>query len=257
MENAALNTAPTVPAKPGWGQRLGRVTIRLTIAALVIAAGGLTLARYDLIPKLAGFSALLGGALISLFAVLIGLAALIAGRKAVFPAKAKVIAALVVGVVYVGFIASRPLLGGDHPAIHDVTTDLANPPQFETLPLRADNLAGVGTVENWRTVHSAAYGHLKPVIVAKPVAAVTADAVRIAGDAGWDIVSADPARGHIEATASVSFIRFNDDVVIRIAPTADGRASRVDVRSVSRVGVADFGVNAARIEAFLAKLPAN
>jgi uncharacterized protein (DUF1499 family) len=43
---------------------------------------------------------------------------------------------------------------------------------------------------------------------------------------------------------------FADDVVVVISPTPNG--SRVDVRSVSRVGRSDEGVNAARIQAFAA-----
>jgi len=43
-----------------------------------------------------------------------------------------------------------------------------------------------------------------------------------------------------------------DDVVIRIAPTADN-GSRVDIRSVSRVGLSEVGTNTRRIRAFLKK----
>jgi hypothetical protein len=75
-------------------------------------------------------------------------------------------------------------------------------------------------------------------------------------EAGWKIAKSDPARGAVEATASVSYIRFHDDVVIRILPVADGSQSRVDMRSVSRVGVGDLGVNAWRIRSFLGALAA-
>lgn len=242
--------------KATWAERLAKSSFRLAIAALAVAAIGLTLARYDLIPKLTGFSTLLGGGLIAALALLIGIGGLVAGRKTVNPARGKGIAGVVLSLVFVGFLASRPLAAGDVPAIHDITTDLANPPQFEVLTLRPDNLVGVGTVENWRKVHAAAYGDLGSITVAKPVAAATADAVRLATAAGWRIAASDPARGHVEATASVSYIRFQDDVVIRIVPTGDGRQSRVDMRSVSRVGVSDLGVNARRIRDFLAAMAA-
>jgi uncharacterized protein (DUF1499 family) len=39
-------------------------------------------------------------------------------------------------------------------------------------------------------------------------------------------------------------------------PTDDGKASIVDMRSVSRVGVSDLGVNAKRIRSFLDSLAA-
>jgi len=239
-----------------WASRLGRLAFRLAFIAVGAAVIGLCLARYDLIPKMVGFMAFLGGGAASVLALLLGLAALIAGRKGRLPGRGQVIAAIAVSVLYVGFLATRPLAAGDAPALHDISTDLANPPQFEVLPLRADNLAGVGTLDNWRQIHAQAYGDLGPVTIAKPVPAVTADAVRLAEEAGWRVAISDTARGHVEATASVSFIRFQDDVVIRIVPVDDGRHSRVDMRSVSRVGIGDLGVNARRIRAFLASLAA-
>jgi hypothetical protein len=242
--------------RAGRATRLASWSLRIALASLAVAVIGLTLARYDVIAKLTGFSGLLGGGLIALVALFLGLASLFAGRGAVWPFRRKAWAGILVALLYVGFLGSRPLVAGNAPAIHDITTDLANPPQFEVLPLRADNFAGVGTVENWRRIHQQAYGDLGPVTVPKPVATVTADAARLAEEAGWKLAMVDPARGHIEATASVSYIRFHDDVVLRVVPTQDGKGSRVDMRSVSRVGVGDLGVNARRIRDFLAALTA-
>jgi uncharacterized protein (DUF1499 family) len=45
---------------------------------------------------------------------------------------------------------------------------------------------------------------------------------------------------------------FKDDVVVRIIPERGG--SRVDVRSVSRVGRSDVGANAKRIRTYLQAL---
>ncbi len=65
---------------------------------------------------------------------------------------------------------------------------------------------------------------------------------------GWEIVASDARAGRIEATATTFWYGFKDDVVIRVRPMATG--SRVDLRSVSRVGQSDLGKNAARIRAF-------
>lgn len=221
-----------------------------------MAVIGLTLARYDLIAKLAGFSALLGGGLIALVALVCGVGALIAGRGGAAGGRGKLLAAIAVSLAYVGFIASRPMAAGEAPAIHDVTTDLTNRPQFEVLPLRADNLVGVETLDNWKKLHAGAYGDLKPVTLALPVPEATAMVAWLAISRGWTIAKSDPARGHVEATASASYIRFNDDVVIRIVPSADDKGATVGVRSVSRVGISDFGVNARRIREFLKDLAA-
>lgn len=247
---------PNFANRASWATRLSLWSLRWAIAALAVAVTGLTLARYDVIAKMAGFSALLAGGLVALVALILGLTSLFAGRGTIWPSRRKALVGLLIALFYVGFLASRPLVAGDAPAIHDITTDLANPPQFEVLPLRADNLVGVGTIENWRRIHEQAYGDLGPVTIPKPVAVVTADAARLAEEAGWKLAKVDPARGHVEATASVSYIRFHDDVVLRIVPTKDGKGSRVDMRSVSRVGVGDLGVNARRIREFLAALAA-
>ena len=67
---------------------------------------------------------------------------------------------------------------------------------------------------------------------------------------GWDVVTAKAADGHIEATAITAVLGFKDDIVIRIVAKDGG--SRIDMRSASRLGRSDLGVNAARIQAFLA-----
>jgi uncharacterized protein (DUF1499 family) len=69
---------------------------------------------------------------------------------------------------------------------------------------------------------------------------------------GWEIVAQDLGRGRIEVTATTFWFGFKDDVVVRIVPSA--ARSRIDVRSVSRVGVGDAGANATRIRQYLARL---
>ncbi len=140
------------------------------------------------------------------------------------------------------------------PPIHDITTDTADPPAFATvLPLRASapNSAEYGGPEI-AAQQRAAYPDLGPVDLAAPPADAFRRALEGARDMGWQIVAADSAAGRIEATATTRWFHFKDDVVIRIRPAAGG--SRVDVRSVSRVGQSDVGTNARRIRSYLARL---
>jgi len=69
---------------------------------------------------------------------------------------------------------------------------------------------------------------------------------------GWTLVANNPAEGRIEATDTTFWYGFKDDIVIRVTPA--GAGSRVDVRSVSRVGRSDIGTNARRVRRYLAKL---
>ena len=71
---------------------------------------------------------------------------------------------------------------------------------------------------------------------------------------GWTLVDANEAEGRIEATAETGWVRFKDDVVIRIQPGRD--QTRVDVRSKSRVGRGDMGANARRVRDYLSSLQA-
>jgi len=77
-------------------------------------------------------------------------------------------------------------------------------------------------------------------------------ALAAARASGWAIVAADSAAGRIEATATTAWFGFKDDVVVRVAP--EGTGSRVDVRSVSRVGKSDVGANARRIREYLERV---
>lgn len=58
--------------------------------------------------------------------------------------------------------------------------------------------------------------------------------------------------GRIEATDTTFWFGFKDDIVVRITSTA--RGSRIDVRSVSRVGRSDLGTNAKRVKGYLQKI---
>ena len=69
---------------------------------------------------------------------------------------------------------------------------------------------------------------------------------------GWTIVAADANAGRIEASEQTRWFRFTDDVVIRVV--GDGAGSRIDMRCTSRQGRSDYGVNAARIRAYMGAL---
>jgi uncharacterized protein (DUF1499 family) len=97
-----------------------------------------------------------------------------------------------------------------------------------------------------------AYPDIKPLTLDVPPGQVFDRALAAAKAMGWTIAVADSASGRIEATETTQWFGFKDDVVVRIG--AEGSGSRVDVRSLSRVGRGDFGTNAARVRAYLARL---
>ena len=101
-------------------------------------------------------------------------------------------------------------------------------------------------------VVDAAYPDVQPATLVAPADAAFKRALNAARDLGWQIVAAVPNEGRIEATDTTNWFGFEDDIVVRVTPTDGG--SRVDVRSVSRVGKGDLGKNAARVRAYLRRL---
>lgn len=141
------------------------------------------------------------------------------------------------------------------PAIHDITTDTANPPPFVAVaPLRANAPNGVDyKADKNVTKQQEAYPDIQPLIAPDVAPAdLFKRAEATARAMNWEIVAAEGAEGRIEATDTTAWWGFKDDIVIRVA--AEGTGSRLDIRSMSRVGGSDIGKNAERIRAFLSRL---
>ncbi len=143
--------------------------------------------------------------------------------------------ALVISALALGFPAYYYYQVQHLPRIHDISTDTQNPPSPQTAEQQKEG-----------------YPDIAPARLEVPPPAAFERALAAARAMRWDIVAADSAQGRIEATATTLLFGFKDDVVVRVAP--DGAGSRVDVRSLSRVGRSDFGTNAKRVRAYLKAL---
>jgi uncharacterized protein (DUF1499 family) len=143
---------------------------------------------------------------------------------------------------------------GKLPPIHDITTDLAEPPAFVALAeargKEPNGVAYEGAAA--REGQQRAYADIQPKVLAVPPREAVQRVIDAARALGWEVVASDATTGRVEATATTRWFGFKDDVVVRVRP--EGTGSRVDVRSASRVGTSDVGANAARVREFLAKL---
>ena len=150
----------------------------------------------------------------------------------------------------------QPGEGENFPPIHDISTDTINPPTYvAVLPLRADapNTVVFGgspnmTAERQTQMQVEAYPDIVPHLLDASEAEIFERAVKAVNSMGWELVAAIPEDGRIEATATTFWFRFKDDVVIRIR--SEGTQTRVDARSLSRVGNGDVGANAKRLRKF-------
>ena len=148
-------------------------------------------------------------------------------------------------------------LASQVPPIHDITTNIDSPPQFVAIaPLRAnapnpsEYLVGE-TSELQRQF----YPDILPIVYLQCREEVFSAVTSLAAELGWEIVDANLPDGRVEATETTQWFGFKDDVVIRLI---DGSTNStiMDVRSKSRVGRSDIGVNAKRIRNFTALLNA-
>jgi hypothetical protein len=259
-------------AKAAAGSRNTDWARWITVAALVFGVGGVAAALIAAVGAGQGawhfrgaFTVLRYAFFAAIAGAVLGLAGLIAARRV---RKARLmlpnLVAVVAALAFVLFLGAQIRTARSVPAIHDVATDLDDVPQFTRLKVRDDNLENVpdmdrpelkalGAEARWKAIHREAYGDLKSVRVPMSVEDTIRRAAQLARDRGWSVAHEDQQAGVLEATDTTLFFRFRDDVVVR-ARAAPGSGSIVDMRSISRVGGSDVGVNARRVRDFLEDL---
>ena len=97
-----------------------------------------------------------------------------------------------------------------------------------------------------QTEPMSAYPERRPQIYPRPAQAVLEAAVAAARANGWEIRRIDSKQHYLHAVAATPLWRFKDDVEVWVKTTKNGD-SALYLRSASRIGVADFGANTARI----------
>ena len=193
------------------------------------------------------------------FGLVVGIAALVLlAIQVLFKRKTVSIASAAIAVIFSTIAIALPLgmmtTAKNVPPIHDISTDVVNPPQFAAIaPLRADapnpvEYAGAEAAEQQRTAYpdlqTLTYSQSKPELVEASKQAVE--------NLGWELVNTDADKGIVEATETTAWFGFKDDVVVRVTDNDSERL--VDIRSKSRIGKSDLGKNAARIHALIDEL---
>jgi len=233
---------------------LGFLTYGIAALALLLLCAAGPLYRIGLLSLASAFTVLRWGVYVGVAGMA---ASLVAGGLAYRRGERRGVllagAALIVGLVAVGIPLQWVWAGRRLPPIHDLTTDLENPPTFvAVVPLRAEAPNSLDRPPILADQQRRGYPDLAPVTLPAPAAEVFERALSAAQDLGWRIVTADKSGGRIEATDTTRWFGFEDDVVVRLTPWGSG--TRVDVRSVSRVGTGDAGTNARRIRQYLDRL---
>ncbi len=225
-----------------------------------LVAGFVTLlgpagAYLGLFAPLTGFMLFVSGALLGgVLSVIVGLVGIGLSRGGRDPAgRSKALGGLAIGLGLLIVVLGAATMARDVPSINDISTDLDNPPAFESARIVPDYVGrDMSYPPEFVEIVRESYPDLAPLRLDSPPDASFARAIATAESLGWEIVARSESRGVFDAQATSGIFRFVDDITIRIV--AEGSGSRVDMRSKSREGQSDLGANAARIRKFFAAL---
>jgi len=229
------------------------------LQGLYFALGALSLAGFTLGPGLAhvevvrpqtGFLLFALGGLLGALVTVIGIGVI------VLKGPRWLLISTAMGLVPALAIVYFMIQGSKYPLINDVTTDTTSPPEFEhaaTLPPNTDrNLSFPPENKGYVDIQ---YPEVRPLKLSVDIDEAYEKVKALAAEhENWTITSTRVSgdERYVEGVAESNTFRFKDDFVVRISPRPEG--SVVDMRSKSRDGQGDFGVNANRIKKFLSEL---
>jgi hypothetical protein len=236
-----------------WSRRTG-------LFALAVAGVASGLSRFGAIEPTGALTVLGAALVLACLAALLATTAFVViwrtGRGGAGVAFAGLVMALLL-FAYPAYLSFQAMY---LPILNDVSTDLETPPTF-LLSAKARQARGnVTPPESTRQAREAqrlAYPKVQPILVDMETNQAYQLALQTAKARGWRIVDAiapsvRESVGHIDAVDRSPLMGFQDDIAIRVKPSAN--ETRIDIRSVSRVGRHDFGANAHRIIRFAADI---
>jgi len=220
-------------------------SVRISLLALAVVALGPLLANLHVLRPMQGFLLFGLGALVGLVGIVAGIVRFLRGG-----AKPGSVA-IGLGLLAMLIVLMPAFLRGRVARINDVSTDLEDPP---ALTRAEGNGRSLEYPVDFVPIARESYKDLKPLTLTEPPEAVFQRVETLARrQSDWTVTACDAKTLVCEGYAESRMFRFRDDFAIRVRPD-EGGGSVVDMRSRSRDGKGDFGVNAARIHAFLAQL---
>lgn len=241
--------------------RTALLSLRLAAFSTAVALVGVAVARGGLDPQatLAVLGGAVGAAAVAVLSALIAFVVIWrSGRKGAGEAFAGLLLAVLL-LAYPAYLAQKV---ARFPGLVDLSTDIIDPPAF-SLSRQALAARGGTTPPSVpaqvRRRQLAAYPKVQPILLDLEAPEAYASIVKAINASGWRIVEQKPpggrsGLGHIDAIARSLILGFPCDVTLRIRPLAG--QTRVDIRSVSRFALSDFGANQRNVEVFEAALTA-
>jgi uncharacterized protein (DUF1499 family) len=252
--------APLIFTNPEADMILAWLTLFDGILALTLAIVGIICAHFGLMPAFHGFLIVLFGLVLAVIGLIVGVIALLItflmpSRRA---GRAQAVLGTILALSVVVPIIRIRRTTRQYPPINDITTDTKNAPSFvyaQTLP--ANRSRDMSYKPEMASVQEGAlvYRNLAPLKLKGSPDDVYKRVEIIAGEfPGWQVTYRDPARHTVEGVATSTLFQFKDDFVIQVQPAGDSSNSLIEMRSKSRDGKGDLGVNYNRIESFFKAL---
>jgi uncharacterized protein (DUF1499 family) len=257
-------SADTFPSlnPPSWPATLTRVGLWTVVVGMVLVIASGPTHRIGALGFRPALLALGIGTLIAALGALLAALGLVSGslKRTRVPRAAGAVA-IVAALASLGYLLSWWMRMSGAAMIHEVSTDLENPPPFVELKEERARTRNVNPPDYVAQIQGRSgpidvpaqqrkfYPDIQPLTLNVTPEEAYARARRAAEELGWRIVAEAPAEGRIEATDTTRFFGFKDDIVVRVQPAQGG--VQVDARSKSRVGLGDAGANAQRVRRFL------
>jgi putative membrane protein len=142
------------------------------------------------------------------------------------------------------------------PGINDITTSFTSPPQFEVIAQNSKERDFSYSPEKFEKKQQDFFPLVLPMKINQSQQKTFDTVKNVAQIASWNIIETVSNDFKIEAQAKTQFLGFTDDIVIEVRKIND-QLSEVHMRSKSRSGRSDFGVNSKRILDFFNQVRLN
>ena len=231
------------------------------LIAIALVSAGIVSAHFGMTASIIGFQIFLLGFFVSAVGLIIGMIAILVTwlSKSRRIALSRAVFGTVLSAIVFLPVANVIAHTRRYPPINDIATDVNNPPEFVHAQEQPAN-QGHDMKYNpgkYAPIQQAApaYKDLAPFKSNMPPDDLFKKVQIIAGEVpGWQITYNDSKTRTLEGVATSQLFRFKDDFVIRVEAAPDGAGSIVEMRSKSRDGRGDLGVNYNRIKGFFSLL---
>jgi uncharacterized protein (DUF1499 family) len=229
---------------------------RLAVFALAVVILGILIGRAGVVAPLQGVVVVASGLALAAIAAVLALFAYVEIWRSGAIGLTRANAGLLLAAAILAYPAYLVVQSYRLPAINDISTDLRDLPSFSRSRLALEARAGhvpADSNPDVREQQRLAYPEVVPVVLELGPEEAYQLVLTAAQQMRWRIVDRSPpslrlGTGRLDAADRTVLMRLPEDITIRIRPLTN--QTRIDIRSVSRVGRHDLGSNAARIRRF-------